>query len=143
MNRSDTIPETILKQIEARPLVWEDWSSAHRTNLSALTEFGRYSIVQLNFPKLHFRIDPPHGESFSAETPEGAKTAAQTHHEERLLASLKWNHQPSSEMAELALDILAYLEGEAPGITSGGQRNSALRKRISAALGGPGIELNL
>ena len=72
-----------------KPLEWEDWSARHRTNLTAITQFGRYGIMQLHFPEMHYKIEPPHGKPFSASTLEAAEAAAQADYEARILAALE------------------------------------------------------
>lgn len=86
------LPEAVkawmLEGVKVKPLVWEDWSARHRTNVTAMTEFGRYGVMQLHFPELHFKIEPPHGKPSSADTLEAAKAAAQADYEARIRAAL-------------------------------------------------------
>jgi hypothetical protein len=80
--------EAALPALKVKSLVWEDWSARHRTNITALTKFGRYSVVQLHFPEMHYKIESPDGKTFSADTLEAAKAAAQADYEAAALSAL-------------------------------------------------------
>ena len=78
-----------MSNVQVKPLEWEDWSAQHRTNLTAMTQFGRYGVMQLHFPEMHYKIEPPVGKPLSALTLEAAKAAAQADYERRILGALQ------------------------------------------------------
>lgn len=77
-----------MSNVQVKPLEWEDWSAQHRTNLTAMTQFGRYGVIQLHFPEMHYKIEPPVGKPLSALTLEAAKAAAQADYETRIRSAL-------------------------------------------------------
>lgn len=77
-----------MSNVQVKPLEWEDWSAQHRTNITAMTQFGRYGVIQLHFPEMHYKIEPPVGKPLSALTLEAAKAAAQADYEARIRSAL-------------------------------------------------------
>lgn len=90
--------------VRVKPLVWEDWSAKHRTNYTADTPFGRYGVMQFHFPDMHFKIEPPTGKPFIADTLGAAKAAAQADYERRILAALEPAPVTVGEAARVLLD---------------------------------------
>jgi hypothetical protein len=88
---------TEINGMRVKPLVWDDWSSGHRLRLDAPTRFGAYTIMQMHFPEMHFKIETPNRQTLSAESLNAAKAAAQADYEARIMAALEPTGGPRDE----------------------------------------------